>query len=133
MSCYLGWQDSIMIVTSWSGGEAIMTRLPISLAFVLSAVAGVLLGALVMQPSMAHGQTIQAEQQTGGQSSRVYRRGEVPAETKQQRRRDTQSTQAPVDCHRDVRTHRIDGVMVTHRHVGPNCEVRIVRRSSEPR
>jgi hypothetical protein len=37
-----------------------------------------------------------------------------------------------VDCHRDVRTHRINGEMVRHRHVGDNCEIRIVRQSSEP-
>lgn len=35
-----------------------------------------------------------------------------------------------VDCHRDVRTHRINGVMLRHRHVGPNCEIREVRQSS---
>jgi hypothetical protein len=34
----------------------------------------------------------------------------------------------PVDCHRDVRTHRIGGVKVTHRHVGDNCQVRQVRQ-----
>jgi len=33
------------------------------------------------------------------------------------------------DCHRDVRTHRIGGVMVTHRHVGNDCAIREVRRS----
>ncbi len=31
------------------------------------------------------------------------------------------------DCHRDVRRHRINGVMVLHRHVGDRCQVRIVR------
>jgi hypothetical protein len=31
------------------------------------------------------------------------------------------------DCHRDVRTHRIYGVMVKHRHVGDDCQVREVR------
>lgn len=31
------------------------------------------------------------------------------------------------DCHRDVRTHRIHGVMVKHRHVGEDCQVREVR------
>ena len=36
------------------------------------------------------------------------------------------------DCHRDVRTHRIYGALVTHRHVGNDCSVREVRRSSEP-
>jgi len=36
----------------------------------------------------------------------------------------------PVDCHRDIRTHRIGGIKVTHRHVGENCQVRIVRKST---
>lgn len=36
----------------------------------------------------------------------------------------------PVDCHRDVRTHRIGGVKVTHRHVGDNCQVRVVRQAN---
>jgi hypothetical protein len=34
----------------------------------------------------------------------------------------------PYDCHRDVRTHRINGVMVTHRHVGDRCKVRVVQK-----
>lgn len=33
----------------------------------------------------------------------------------------------PVDCHRDVRTHRIDGTRIRHRHVGDGCAVREVR------
>ncbi|MDQ6436714.1 hypothetical protein RB623_21905 [Mesorhizobium sp. LHD-90] len=34
------------------------------------------------------------------------------------------------DCHRDVRLHRINGVRVWHRHVGPDCAVRVVQRSN---
>ncbi|XJO04464.1 hypothetical protein ACHMW7_12460 [Aminobacter sp. UC22_36] len=34
------------------------------------------------------------------------------------------------DCHRDVRTHRVDGVMLRHRHVGDDCRIREVRSSS---
>jgi hypothetical protein len=34
----------------------------------------------------------------------------------------------PADCHRDVRTHRIGGVKITHRHVGDNCQVRPVQK-----
>lgn len=34
----------------------------------------------------------------------------------------------PYDCHRDIRTHRINGVMVTHRHVGDRCQVRVVQK-----
>ncbi|MBL8576714.1 MAG: hypothetical protein JNK47_05785 [Mesorhizobium sp.] len=33
-----------------------------------------------------------------------------------------------VDCHRDVRTHRINGVKIRHRHVGDSCQVREVRQ-----
>ena len=33
----------------------------------------------------------------------------------------------PSDCHRDVRRHRINGIMVLHRHVGDRCQVRVVR------
>ncbi len=35
-----------------------------------------------------------------------------------------------VDCHRDVRTHRVGGIRLTHRHVGDNCAIREVRRSN---
>ncbi|MBT1156525.1 hypothetical protein J1C56_13070 [Aminobacter anthyllidis] len=34
------------------------------------------------------------------------------------------------DCHRDVRTHRVNGVMLRHRHVGDDCSIREVRSSS---
>ena len=34
------------------------------------------------------------------------------------------------DCHRDVRTHRVDGVVLRHRHVGDDCRIREVRSSS---
>ncbi|MEQ1949972.1 hypothetical protein [Mesorhizobium sp. CN2-181] len=34
------------------------------------------------------------------------------------------------DCHRDVRLHRIGGVPVWHRHVGPDCAVRVVSHSN---
>jgi hypothetical protein len=36
----------------------------------------------------------------------------------------------PADCHRDVRTHRVGGVKLTHRHVGDDCRIREVRRST---
>lgn len=36
----------------------------------------------------------------------------------------------PTDCHRDVLEHRINGVKIRHRHVGGNCQVRIVRQAS---
>lgn len=34
----------------------------------------------------------------------------------------------PADCHRDVRTHRIGGVKITHRHVGDRCQIRPVQK-----
>jgi hypothetical protein len=34
------------------------------------------------------------------------------------------------DCHRDARTHRVDGVMLRHRHVGDDCRIREIRSSS---
>lgn len=37
----------------------------------------------------------------------------------------------PVDCHRDARRHFIPGAgMVLHRHVGPSCDIRIIRRGT---
>ncbi len=33
------------------------------------------------------------------------------------------------DCHRNVRTHRIGGALIRHRHVGDHCAVREVRRA----
>lgn len=41
-----------------------------------------------------------------------------------------QQDDRPVDCHRDARRHRIDGIMILHRHVGKNCAVREVRKVS---
>lgn len=37
----------------------------------------------------------------------------------------------PVDCHRDAREHHVPGMgRVYHRHVGENCAIRVIRRSS---
>lgn len=37
------------------------------------------------------------------------------------------------DCHRDVRRHFVPGYgRVVHRHVGPNCRIRIFRRYDRP-
>lgn len=41
---------------------------------------------------------------------------------------------APLDCHRDVRRHFVPGLgVVLHRHVGQDCTIRRVSRSSEPK
>lgn len=40
----------------------------------------------------------------------------------------------PPDCHRDVRRHAVRGMgVVLHRHVGKDCSVRRVNRSTEPK
>lgn len=63
-----------------------------------------------------------------GRSARHYHRGQdcdtFVVETRSNNRRQY------YDCHRDVRTHRIGGVFVRHRHVGENCEIREVRSNS---
>ncbi|MVA96982.1 hypothetical protein GN330_06945 [Nitratireductor sp. CAU 1489] len=39
----------------------------------------------------------------------------------------------PADCHRDPRLHRVPGAgRIYHRHVGNDCRIRVIRRSSEP-
>ncbi|MBL8581015.1 MAG: hypothetical protein JNL61_02150 [Rhizobiaceae bacterium] len=34
------------------------------------------------------------------------------------------------DCHSDVRRHEVNGVMMWHRHVGPDCAVRRSHKST---
>ena len=63
------------------------------------------------------------------QGTSTYRNGdrdrfERPRERVRQRRHHA-------DCHRDVRTHRINGEMVPHRHVGDRCTVLTVNRSGQ--
>lgn len=47
---------------------------------------------------------------------------------KHQKKRQDYYWNAQADCHRDVRTHRINGVKIRHRHVGDDCRVREVRQ-----
>lgn len=42
-----------------------------------------------------------------------------------------QASRRSADCHRDVRTHRVDGIVLRHRHVGDDCRVREVRRAND--
>jgi hypothetical protein len=72
----------------------------IALAFLLSAFAGVVVAATAMPPSAMLDKSKSLEA--------GYRK--------------------PVDCHRSVRTHRIFGRMVRHRHVGDDCAVREVKK-----
>jgi hypothetical protein len=67
-----------------------------------------------------------AETMVPTQGGRTYRRDELQQQPRVIRR----NMQA--DCHRDVRTHRINGQRVTHRHVGDNCAVRVVRQATQP-
>ena len=63
------------------------------------------------------------------EGGRSFRREEIEDRDRSYRR---ELRRTIVDCHRDVRTHRIGGERVRHRHVGDNCEVRIVRQSTQP-
>lgn len=51
----------------------------------------------------------------------------VSSSSRDSRRKDRDFVRRYEDCHRDVRTHRIRGVMVKHRHVGDDCRIREVR------
>lgn len=43
-------------------------------------------------------------------------------------------TIAPLDCHRDARRHFVPGIgVVLHRHVGQDCTIRRINRSTEPK
>ncbi|RST88029.1 hypothetical protein EJC49_02510 [Aquibium carbonis] len=40
----------------------------------------------------------------------------------------------PLDCHRDVRRHFVPGLgVILHRHVGDDCDIRRINRSSAPK
>ncbi len=65
----------------------------------------------------------------------LAQRGDEPSSRGSSSRGTTTSADRPrrnadgIDCHRDVRTHRIYGERVRHRHVGENCAVRVVRQA----
>lgn len=85
-----------------------MKFLPVSVALAFSAAAGIVtMGAALPPPVAPHAPEAV---------------NPVHDVTQQKKRR------KPADCHRDVRTHRIDGVMIRHRHVGDDCAVREVRK-----
>jgi hypothetical protein len=74
--------------------------------------------------------TVQA-QGTNTYRNRDREHFERPSDRFERPRDRVQQRRQYVDCHRDVRTHRIDGYMLTHRHVGDRCTVRTVNRSSQ--
>ncbi len=72
----------------------------IALALLISTAANMAVGATIPNPAPANG--------TDAVSKAGHRR--------------------PADCHRSVRTHWINGVLLRHRHVGKDCAVREVKR-----
>ena len=47
---------------------------------------------------------------------------------KHERKRQDYGWNTGADCHRDERTHWINGMKIRHRHVGDDCRVREVRK-----
>ena len=70
--------------------------------------------------------------QAQAQSGQTYRRDDWRRDDWRDHPSPRELRRVLSDCHRDVRTHWINGARVTHRHVGDNCEVRIVHRSTVP-
>lgn len=104
----------------------------VALAFTASFAAAVVFAVSAMPPTavIAHeaGEEVMVAQ---AQSGRTVRRSDTER-GRPERREHRERRPVYADCHRDVRTHRINGEMVTHRHVGADCAVRVVRRSTEP-
>lgn len=101
----------------------------IALAFVASFTAALVIGVQAMPPKSVVPKAIASENSVIAQIPSGIRSRDRDDRHRDERRHERRQT---ADCHRDVRTHRINGAMVTHRHVGSNCAVRVVRRSSEP-
>ncbi|MEO3385186.1 hypothetical protein [Mesorhizobium sp. CAU 1741] len=113
----------------------------IALAFVASFTAAFIIGVHAMPPNAVMSEaaasgSIVTAQVPAPQGSRSRDRDDRYRDRYDNRARDRYDRRPErrqfADCHRDVRTHRINGALVTHRHVGSNCSVRAVRRSSEP-
>ena len=104
----------------------------ITVALLASVVAALLVAGKTMPPPVLEAAPaspsagMRLAQAEGGRS---YRDGERRRES---RRSERGQQRENLDCHRDVRTHRINGQRVTHRHVGDDCQVRVVNRSSVP-
>ena len=119
-----------------------MRKNPLILALILATAAVPLLGASVppLAPPLQRSMVIQvhgchSDIRTGyvrelGRSARHQHRGPdcepFVVETR------SNAPRRYADCHRDVRTHRVDGMMLRHRHVGNNCAIREARRNSSP-
>lgn len=111
-----------------------MKRPSLALAFTASFAAAVVFAGSIMPPTVvvAH-ESEEMLLAAQAQSSRTVRRADRERDHgRYERHEHRNERRTPADCHRDVRTHRINGEMVTHRHVGPDCAIRVVRRSTEP-
>ena len=116
-----------------------MHRIPLALALAMSVMAGPVLAASAMPragtPDIAAGPIFVP---AGGchADTRTHFVPEFGRSVPHRHRRDCAPVAAeapgrPVDCHRDAREHFVPGYgRVYHRHVGPDCEIRVIRRSS---
>lgn len=73
-----------------------------------------------------------AQSSTGATTTRRGDRQRLEERRGDRGHRDVRRGNVQRDCHRDVRTHRIGGRMVAHRHVGPDCRMREVYQSTVP-
>lgn len=104
-----------------------MRKLSAAVALAASLLAGVAISDEAMSQTFGGRVAVAQAEAEGGRS---YRRDDWRKE--QRVRRLERLRNVIADCHRDVRTHRINGAPVTHRHVGDNCSVRIVRQATQP-
>lgn len=118
--------------------RTIMTTLSAALALILSAAASFAVTAAPPSPRVSP--VIQPIPVSSCPSDVRRRNGPDTERSASQRRRSNCNTvvddryddenrrRRPADCHRDVRTHRVGGVILRHRHVGDDCAIREVRR-----
>lgn len=116
-----------------------MHRLPLAFALAMSVMAGQLSPAMAMpRGDTPHGAAGPIFVPAGGchADTRTHLVPEFGRPAPHRHRRDCApvAAEAPrraADCHRDAREHVVPGRgRVYHRHVGPDCEIRVIRRSS---
>lgn len=88
----------------------------IALALVASFTVALLIGVGTMPPAAF------IEKATAGQDAEIAQYRHHERDRTEPGRYDDR--RQPVDCHRAVRTHSINGMMVAHRHVGGNTTLR---------
>ena len=121
-----GWRQAVDPAPARPHVPCTMKPPSIALALVASFTAALVIAALAMPPASILGAA------QAGETGMVAQAQPGSSSRRDDQRNRQREQRALADCHRDVRTHRINGVMVTHRHVGANCAVRVVNRSSEP-